>query len=238
MRTQGSDILRDAAVSLGLPWDASSSVYDSEDTNVLQLLTFSNEAGQDLAREYNWTGLQKRLEVAILPGVTSYALPSDFLRPIPETIWGRNTWTKAYAGPTPSQWEDIRAWQPATTLRAVVRIQGESLEIMAGFSSQGPLTLAYQSAWWAAPGGQAMSSEYFTADTPETSFDRRLMVTAVKVRYLEGRGFDSTAARLDYERAAARAMGADGVSPTLRIGGSRWALPPTLRNLPPTGWGT
>lgn len=238
MRTQGNDIIRDAATELGLPWGDGASAYASTDVNVRQLLAFANAAGQELAREYNWTTLQKRLAVNLVAGDSSYPLPADFLRMIPETLWGQpNTWRSGYGGPTASQWEDLTHWFPAATLRLIFRIQGEALEFSPTPASNSTVTLAYQSSRWAAPMGGSLSGDSLTAQTPETVFDRRLIVNAVKVRYLEARGFDSMSVRNDFERALSSAMGADGVAPTLRIGGSRWALPPTLRNLPHTDWG-
>jgi hypothetical protein len=209
----------------------------SADTNVRQLLAFANAAGQELARDYNWTALQKRMPLSVLPGVASYSLPMDCLRMIPETLWGQNTWRSGYGGPTAAQWESLLTWQPAATLRLLFRIQGESLEFTPTPATAFTVTLAYQSSWWAGAVGETLSSETLSASITEPVYDRRLMVTAIKVRYLEARGFDSVAARLDYERAVSRAMGADGVSPGLTIGGSRGGGLAGWRNLPPTGWG-
>jgi hypothetical protein len=237
MRALGNIVIRDAAVELGLPWADGTSVYTSSDVNLRQLLAFANAEGQELTREYNWSALQLRLTVNLLPAVTMYALPADFLRAVPVTLWGKSTWMPGYGGPTPSQWEDIRNWQPASTLRIIFRIQGETLELMSPPAAPSDITLVYQTGWWAAAPGAAPSSEELAAETEEAVFDRRLMVAGVKVRYLEARGFDSTAARLDYNRALSRAMGADGVAPVLTVGGTASVMPPTWRNLPPTGWG-
>lgn len=237
MRAQGDQIIRAAAMELGLPWGADTTVFDTEDTNLLQLLAFANAEGQDLSRDFNWSSLQKKLTVTLLPEATSYPLPVDCLRMVPRTLWGKNVWLPGYGSPTAEQWESLANFQVATTLEYVFRIQGESLELAVTPKSSSMVTLVYQSSHWAGASGQPMAAEELAADAAETVFDRRLMVSAVKARYLEARGFDSTAARLDYNAALARAMGADGVAPMLRIGGSRFVLPPTLRNLPPTGWG-
>lgn len=237
MLTDGNTCIRDAARELALPYPEGVSPFISTDALVLQLLALANAQGQELARDYSWTELQKKYTFTLVPGTVIYSLPEDFLGLIPSTAYGTNTRWEATGSLTPGQWANLTAWASTAVVGTQFRIQGRTLEVPPGTPAQ-TLTLAYRSSFWATATDEYPSSEELTESQPAHVFDRRLMVCAIKNAFNEARGFDSTVTRAAYERALSRAMGSDGTPPVLSVGrgGARdYLLGP--KNLPPTGWG-
>lgn len=77
-----------------------------------------------------------------------------------------------------------------------------------------------------------------TAGTDSIRFDRHLFTRALKLSFLRAKGFDSSAAAIDYERAYAMATGADGAAPVLSMGGRRGIKLLDGANFPETGYGS
>lgn len=237
MLVDGIACIRDAARELALPFDMDTSVFEDADPLVAQLLAFANAQGQELARDYAWSSLQKKATFTLVDGVTSYVLPGDWLGIIPATAYGSTSRWEMLGSLTPGQWANLTQWATVPVGNTPFRIQGDRLEVLPNTAPQ-VVTLAYRSAWWVGGEDGALISEEMTAGTFMHRFDRRLMVCAIKNAFTEGRGFDATATKAQYDRALSRAMGADSTPPALEIGKIRrgdYLL--GAKNLPDTGWG-
>ena len=79
------------------------------------------------------------------------------------------------------------------------------------------------------------TAESVTTYTDAVRFDERLLVAGLKLYYLRNKAFDTTAVQLEYDRALQTALGADGMAPTLSVGGRRGRLP--TPSVPDTGYG-
>lgn len=235
------NILNDAAVELGLVASDMADPYASTDANVVQLCRMLKGLGQDLARDYQWSHLQKQHTFDTADGVATYDLPDDYLRLIDQTAYNR-TRQERLDGPLSAQgWQYLQALTAAGTVEFWFRLKGYEFILYPTPSSVFTMALEYVSNAW------AQSTDAVAPDkaAPTTAddilwFDRRLLVCGLKLAFQRAKGFDSTAAQADFDEALARARGSDGAAPVLSLN-YRGVLAQRLvgpGNLPDTGYGS
>lgn len=235
-----ANILNDAAVSLALIATPITDPYGSTDVNIVQLCQALNDLGQDLLRDYQWSQLRVRYSFPTVNATPSYALPTDFDRYLDQTGWDQTN-QLPLAGPANApEWELLKAQAVASTVNAVFSIFDDLLYLHPTPASVRTIAYAYQSSYWVKETGQsARNTERADAATDILYFDRRLLVTGLRLAYLEEKGFDTTAALGAYEAALSRAQGKDGAAPVLSLNGPTLGVSRMLdgRNIPDTGYG-
>ena len=126
-----------------------------------------------------------------------YPLPSDWDRQIDRTHYDKSKrWEML--GPTDAQqWQFLKSSYISTGPRIRYRILGGYFQIWPAMNTDEYLGLEYMSNLWATSStGTPQSS--FQNDNDTCVFPDRLMVTALKKKYFEIKGFDSTAFTRDY----------------------------------------
>jgi len=78
-------IIQDVCDEVGIP--RPSVVYTSSDAQIRTLLQMSNRAGRDIAREHDWTALERLCTLTTVASQAEYSLPTDFARLINLTAW-------------------------------------------------------------------------------------------------------------------------------------------------------
>lgn len=236
-----ANILNDAAVELGLYATDLADPYDSTDANVVQLRRLLKSVGQDLARDYVWSHLQKEHTFQTEDGVVGYDAPSDFLRLLDQTQWNRSE-QERLEGPLSAQgWQYLKALSASGTSESWFRVFGTELRLYPTPSSAETVAFEYASSYWVQPTGQTTPTTDAPTDGTDTLwFDRRLLVCAVKLAFRRSKGFDTASVQEDFDRALSRAMGGDGAAPVLSLNhrgvfGQRLIGPD---NLPDTGMGS
>jgi len=192
-----------AATGTGIPQDARINAAPSGSTVVL------NREATETATTSTFT-FSKIL----------FALPSDFDRIIDYTQWD-DTRRWSMVGPQTAQSREflrngfissaprIRFWQ-----------MGGYVQIWPPLGSDEVLSYEYVSKWWilaTAPATPAPTKELFTVDTDTCMFPDPLMRALVKLKYLEIKGFDTTAAYRDYMMQLDLAKAHDAGSPNLSM---------------------
>ena len=231
----GIDCIRAAALELALPFPTGTNPFDTQDVQIQLLLALANGMGQELAREYAWTSLQREFTVLVNSNTPSAQLPIDWNGLLPSTAYASGTAWPLVGSLTPGQWASLTAWSAAPVVGGYFRVQGEYIEFAPGTPAQ-TVTLAYRSVWWARSADELPESEELTVLQPFHVFDRRLFINAIKHAFKESRGFDTTASADWLERSLGRAKGADASPPVLEVGRRRRSELGGV-NLPPTGWG-
>jgi hypothetical protein len=235
-----ANIINDAAVELGLYSTDLDNPYASTDANVVQLCRLLKSVGQDMVRDFQWTQLQKTYTFTTSSGLGTYPLPPDFARIIDQTAWDR-TQQLPLGGPLAAQgWQYLRALVTSGVVGKWFRFIGGDLYLQPTPTAVETLAFEYISTDWVTPDGEGTpTAQTPTVGTDSLWLDRRLLVCAVKLAFKRAKGFDSMAAQEDYEKALARAQGADGAAPVLSLYGAR-RLSRVLdgANLPETGFGT
>lgn len=111
----GSTLLQltqDAAIDLGVNMPATLfAADDNGDTSDVKLLRAATRTLKYLAGTYDWQVLRRECVFQALAQESQIgALPSDFLRFVPETMWDRTSRWRV-AGPTsPAEWQEIKTW--------------------------------------------------------------------------------------------------------------------------------
>ena len=102
------------------------------------------------------------------------------------------------------------------------------------------LGFEYVSKYWVLGAGNAnniANQGSYTADTDTAIFPDRLLVTGLKLRYLDAKGFDSTAAQIAYATQLSIARANDSGSATLSMAPRPANVLISIDNAPDSGYG-
>lgn len=236
MRTDTvSNVINKVLLELALADSSVSDVYASTDAVVVHLRALLEALGQELAQMRPWTHLQQEETVTTVVGTQSYALPADYVAMLPQTAWNRSTDLEMAGPATPQVWQLLRSTDTISSTNYFFRVQGNRLYLDPTPTAVETLAYEYVSAYWVQPSGEtAPTSETPSANTDVLWFDRRLLVSGLKLRWLEAKGFDTSAAQRAFDGVLSAAMGNDGAHPVLHLAPSVRRHGPSL---PETNWG-
>ena len=165
-----------------------------------------------------------------------YPLPSDWDRQIDRTHYDKSKrWEML--GPTDAQqWQFLKSSYISTGPRIRYRILGGYFQVWPAMNTNEYLGFEYMSNQWAdSASGTPQSS--FLADTDTCIFPDRLMVTALKKKYFEIKGFDATAFTRDYLQQLSFAKANDSGSATLSFAPVPGSVLIGFENIPDANYG-
>lgn len=148
-------------------------------------------------------------------GQTIYPLPSDFDRQIDRTHYDKSKRWEMLGPETAQQWEFLKSSYISTGPRMRYRFIGGNFQIWPQVTTNEYLGYEYVSNGWVNQSTSPQSS--FTADTDTCIFPDRLMVTGLKMKFFEVKGFDTTAYFRDFMNQLQIAKSNDGGSQTLSM---------------------
>lgn len=148
-------------------------------------------------------------------GQTIYPLPSDFDRQIDRTHYDKSKRWEMLGPETAQQWEFLKSSYISTGPRMRYRFIGNKFQIWPNITTNEYLGFEYVSNGWVNQSTTPQSS--FTADTDTCIFPDRLMVTGLKLRFFEVKGFDTTAFYRDFMNQLQIAKSNDGGAQTLSM---------------------
>lgn len=243
------ELINRAAVSVGL--NKAVDPFASNDPSFAQLVELANEVGQTLVQHEAWQRLVTRHEFTTAPGDTGiYDLPDDFAYMIDQTGWQQGTPGSAFPllGPATDQgWSYLTATELfSVTIYAWFMLREGKLQLWPQPPAEGiPIQYDYVSRGWAIEGGSDPATPVYT-DTLETAadiplFEPILFVKALKLAFLQAKGFDTTKAQDDYNAALEAWASKDRPAPTLNLNsrtGPHYRMLDGWGNLPETGFGS
>lgn len=220
-------------------------VFAAEDPAFVQLTNLLTESVQTLMEMYEWNVLRRSFSYTTTDSETGYiALPSDFGYMIDQTGWELNNHLPLGGPLTAQEWTYLLGRDLAqTTLFVSIRFDQDQLQIF----PQNPV-----------PEGLNITFEYISrnliqldgtdpvqyADIVSTSsdlvlFPPNLVILHLRMLFLTAKGFDSTAAAVEFNRAFDSWSGKDQGGAILNAGGFRGGVPllTPYRNTPDTGYG-
>jgi len=165
-----------------------------------------------------------------------YPLPSDWDRQVDRTHYDKSKrWEML--GPTDAQqWQFLKSSYISTGPRIRYRILGGYFQVWPAMNTDEYLGFEYMSNQWAtSTAGVTQSS--FLADSDTCIFPDRLMVTALKKKYFEIKGFDATAFTRDYLQQLSFAKANDSGSATLSFAPTPGAVLIGFENIPDANYG-
>lgn len=238
-----NDIINDAALEMGIVEAAATDVFSATDPGFNQLCALLKSAGREFMKKATWQELiEEHTFVTADTDDGVYDLPDDFDRMIPQTHWNRIDTLPLFGPLSPQDWQYI---------------EGRSLAIQSLYMSfrlrKGKVYVFPNDP---VPDGKTIAFEYIrntwvTNNTgtvfkvaPTTSGDLILyppilIKAAIKAKFLEAKGFDSTGVRAEFNEMWDAATGQDKIAPIINAGGGRVGYPylDGWRNVPDTGYG-
>ena len=170
-----------------------------------------------------------------------FPLPSDFDRMIDSTHWDKSKHWQMLGPETAQQREWLRSGYISTGPRIRYWQMGGYVQIWPPLGATESLAYEYVSKWWilaTSPTTQAPTKELFTVDTDTCIFPDPLMRALIRLKYLEAKGLDTTAAYRDFTRQLDIAKAADSGSPNLSMAPKAATALLGWGNIPDSGYGT
>lgn len=165
-----------------------------------------------------------------------YDLPSDYESLVPRTMWDRSKHWEMLGPEDAQQWEWLLSGYISTGPRVRWRLLGSYFQIWPGFSNAELLGYEYRSNGWAASSTGTVKTS-FTADSDTCIYPSRLMVLFTKLKYFEGKGFDTTAMYRNYASELEAAMALDMSSANLSFAPRPGTVLIGYDNIPDSGYG-
>lgn len=149
-------------------------------------------------------------------GQTIYPLPSDFDRQIDRTHYDKSKRWEMLGPETPQQWEFLKSSYISTGPRLRYRFSNGNFEMWPNITTNEYLGYEYLSNGWVTSAAGVAQNQYL-ADTDTAIFPDRLLITGLKMKFFEVKGFDTTGFYRDYMTQMNIAKSNDGGSLTLNM---------------------
>lgn len=164
------------------------------DQNAVKIAVFSTEAGDELARRADWSGLRKTVTLIGTGTSAALALPSDFLRLIPGLSVMTSTGVPIRTGLSSDEWNSIT---PIEGTPRFANLTAGSISFYPFLAYAATATVTYQSNAWG-PAGAKWGSDGDVPLVPE-----RLVTQGTIWRWRRQLGQDFQDYLAEYEAAIA-----------------------------------
>jgi hypothetical protein len=223
-------------VTQELNFPTPTSVVSSQDSNILKLYAFVQAVCDDLLHEYDWNFLQQRYTFSTVNGQSVYPWPSDYYRSIDGTFFDQTNRWPLKGSLTPTQWEIVQTFNVSVSPFERFRVFNGKINLFpVPNTSTYMFVFDYISNNYVIDGNTGLTKGTFSQDADLCSFDHRLMIYGVKLKYLSGIGQPIDMAIKDYGRALDLAKGSDVPGQRISLIGGQQRLISTS-NYPDGNW--
>lgn len=230
-----------AMVSYPVPSDPAG----DPDPAVQQMVQAVNLAGNDLLAMYDWQELTKNYTINITadtPGQTqkSFSLPVDFYDWIDQTQWNQTNQFPALGPVSPQMWQQLLIRTTLPTLSFYWQVRDNKLYILAPPTATQVFNFYYLSnAWVRDQDNSDLYKNRATKNGDTILLDAALTTLLTRVKWLEMKGLDSSAAMRDFQVTFENRKGGERGAPVLSmVRDFRFPYINPLINTPDTGYGT
>jgi hypothetical protein len=231
-----------ALQSVGHP--TTTDVASSVDEAILRMGFYVNQSCNELLYQYDWQELMAPYEISVIADFAdqvekAFDLPVDFANFIDDTHWNRSMQLPAIGPVSPQDWQWMVVRRAKVTTRFLWRIRGGKLWIKSPPVAAQPLVFEYLQRTWARDGLTDAPKELMTLNSDYHVFAWNLVVLLARAKWLEQEGYDSSAAKADFQKAMDFYTGGDkGATALSLVPGVGYPYINAVRNIPPTGFGT
>ena len=217
----------------------------SEDPAVQQMVRAANIAGIEMLGLYDWQQLIKRHQMEILAGPgnpkeQAYDLPEDLLRWVNQTNWNATTQFPSLGPVSPQMWQQLLIRTTLPTLSFYWQVRDNKIYVLAPPNSPQYMSVFYMSqAWVRDQDDPTLYKNRLTKNADIALLDSNLMTLYTRVKWLEMKGLDSSAAMRDFQTAYDSKISSDKGAPVLSMAKDfRFPYIQPLINTPDTGMGS
>lgn len=236
-------IINGSAVEVGLT--AVSDPYASTDPAFIQLRTLLKTAGLEMLSLYQWQKMirEHSITTAVPPDDGNYDLPDDFAYMIDQTGWSPMSAGTGLplGGPLSEQdWAYlVNTNLASSTIYVSFKISEGQFQVLPQPPPDGiDINFRYVSRYWVAATGSTTGTKMEPEQSDDVIlFEPILMIKFLKLRYLEAKGFDTTAAVGQFLTMFQAWTGKDVSAPVLNMARSRYFPYLGYRNIPETNYG-
>lgn len=211
-------LARDAADELSLARPAD--ITDTDDNTSQKLFRHMTRTCRQLAAEYDWTRLRReKLITATATEEQTNAIPADFLRFVPETLWNRNARTRLCGPINPDDWQARKAVLSASPYSTFI-MRGTSFLMTPAPTAGHIIAYEYITKNIASAAGDTEVAA-FVSDDDAPFFDDELVILGTVWRYRKAEGLDYSEEFREYQMRRANMIKMDGGTRRLDMGGDK-----------------
>lgn len=232
------DVVQAVANKVGLGKPAVAA--NSADNNVLQMVGFANESGQEIAARYGWQELTKEATFNTVnlesQGSITAITGSGFGWVLNETMWDRTTRRPVYGPKYPAEWQQLKAqlmqgpwWQ--------YRIRGNQVLFIPPPPVGDAIFFEWVSKFWVANTAAPTvgTQQAYGVDSDVSVLDERLLTLDTLWRYKQAKRLEYAEDFDKAEAAIADAMTRNAAKPRLNLAGAQNDLYPGVL-IPSGNW--
>jgi len=231
------DVINTVAAEVGLT--PVTDPFASTDPAFIQLATLCTSAGRELLGLHLWQRLL-RTHTFTTTVSTTEPLPAGFVSMIDQTYWDQTN-QFPLAGPlSPQTWAYVKYGLLASgTVYVSFRVAEGVIQMLPDPMTPGlTISFEYVSDNWVLEADGVTYDNEVQASDETILFDQLLITKFLKLRFLEAKGFDTSAAMDQFKTAFMQVTGRDVSAPVLSMA-RRPSFPYLgLRNVPETGYGS
>lgn len=200
----------------------------STDQQIIQLVSLSEEEGQEQADRYAWQALQNEATFTTVAAQIQTPLASittglNYI--VNDTIWNRTLRRPVYGPNSEQDWQQKKAIQLNGPFNSF-RIIADSINFYPNPAAGQSCYFEYISRNWVNTGVTTSATWVLDADTPK--LNDQLMILGTIWRWKAAKGLDYSEDFAKYERRIADAMGRDASKPRLYMDGSTYDIQPVV----------
>lgn len=202
-----------------------------------QALSLLNALGDECVKVHDWQMLEKVAEFIGDGTMVQFELPTDFGRVINQTEWSSRD-KRPMSGPMTAQtWGWTQYGIVATGIFFRYRILGNKFTTFPTAGVDETFHLFYISKNWVFDPLTSTYKDSITLGTDMPVFDRRLMISALKVKLWAQKGFDTTVLTQDFNYNLSLEKGQNQGAAQINLAGSvdTFYINP-LSNIPDGSW--
>jgi hypothetical protein len=217
-------------------------MFAPEDTNEvqsIQMLAALQAAGNELLLFYPFEQFARTLTFSFVVGQGSYALPADWAYFIDQTQWDRTNMSPLMGPKSAAEWAWLKGAAPAPS-GTRYRVMANKLEFLPVPASVASVSMEYISGNWvqsAAAVGGVPDKAMVRADGDIVWYHPWMMIKYTKLKWLQLKGFDQTAAAADFQRIYEAMRGKDVGAEVLSLVPSSSPQWIGWGNVPEGNWG-
>lgn len=215
----------------------------SEDPAVQQMVQAANIGGGELLSLYTWQELVRTYEISIEADSSgqkekAFDLPEDFFDWIDQTNWNATTEMPSLGPISPQEWQQLLIRTTLPTLSFYWQVRGNQLYVLAPPDTAQTMQFFYVSqAWVVDADDNTLLKNRMTKNGDTSLLDSALMTLYTRVKWLEMKGLDSSAAMRDFQVAYENRRGSNKGAPVLSMARvARFPYISPYTNTPDTGF--